>query len=203
MRTVEHGPPLARALSPPCAELNGPAFASRSSQPLNGIMGMLELAKLRSDPDEIKSFIDKAISAGKLLTGLLDDTLDLTRLEHGRATLDIKPISLPALARSCIELVQPLTSLKDIELELRVEDAVASAGECICDARRLTQVLLNLLNKRADRRSNTGLPAGVPSSNPAAPCRLLRSHAHPASQCDQIHARAWHGYSRARNPAVA
>ena len=75
--------------------------------PLNGVLGMLQLALMRSDPDEKDRYIEKALAAGALLTGLLDDTLDLTRLEHGRAILNLASISLPALARSCIELVQP------------------------------------------------------------------------------------------------
>ena len=91
------------------------------------------------------SFIERALLAGDLLKGLLDDTLDMKRLEQGRVVLNVGAVSLPTLARSCIELVQPAAARKHIELVLHIEEAVASAGTCGCDARRLTQVLLNLL----------------------------------------------------------
>ena len=118
-------------------------------------MGMLQLATLAPESEK-QGFVDRALAASALLTALLDDTLDVTRLEHGRAILNVGPISLPALARSCIELVQPSAAPKHIELKLHVEEEVASAGECVGDARRLTQVLLNLLNNAIKFTPNHG-----------------------------------------------
>ena len=134
--------------------------------PLNGIMGMLQLAKTRRDPAEIRSFISRSLVACDQLQGLLDDTLDLTRLEQGRAILNVGPLSPPALARNCIELVEPAAARKHIELVLHIEEAVASAGTCEGDARRLTQVLLNLLNNAIKFTPDNGALRPLPGPDP-------------------------------------
>ena len=131
---------------------------------------MLQLARLRRDPAEIKSFIRRSLTAGHLLEGLLDDTLDLTRLEQGRAILNVGPLSPPALARNCIELVEPAAARKHIELVLHIEEAVASAGTCEGDARRLTQVLLNLLNNAIKFTPTYGMVSlGLATRKPSGP----------------------------------
>ena len=121
------------------------SLAHEMRTPLNGIQGMLQLAKLRGDMGEVQGYIDRSLLACEHLAALLDDTLDVKRLEQGRAILNVGALSLPALARSCIELAQPAAARKRIELDVHIEEEVASAGPCEGDARRLTQVLLNLL----------------------------------------------------------
>ena len=86
-----------------------------------------------------------ALEANTILKELLDDTLDVTRFEQGRCQLHLSRVSLPALARLCVGLVQPSATRKGIELRLRVEEAVETSAECLGDHLRLQQVALNLL----------------------------------------------------------
>jgi signal transduction histidine kinase len=131
------------------AQLKDNFVASLSHEmrtPLNGIVGFLELAKHCSTVEKSHTYVGSALSAAKILERLLDDTLNVTRLEQGRISLDVNAIAVPALSRRCIELVRPMAQAKSIELLVDMEEAVETASECFGDERRLTQVLLNLLS---------------------------------------------------------
>ena len=132
--------------------------------PLNGALGVLQLAKLEvdsvaaemsNDPrqtshylrvDKIRQYVDRALDGGLMLCDLVEDTLNMTRIEQGRFDLDIKPLSLPRLSKTCIELVRDLASPRRIVVESRIEDSIEAAGDVMGDPRRLKQVVFNLLN---------------------------------------------------------
>ena len=62
------------------------------AQPLNGMMGMLQLIKHCDTLEEAMVYVDKALECGKHLDDLLEDTLDVKRFEQGRITLNSKPL---------------------------------------------------------------------------------------------------------------
>ena len=113
--------------------------------PLSGIMGMLELAECCTSMEDMRRHVQEARKASSLLKGLLDDAFDVTRLEHSGCALDMGPVSLPALSRTCISIVRVEAKRKRIELQLQIDEAVEAACECTGDARRLCDVMINLL----------------------------------------------------------
>ena len=121
------------------------AFLSRMSHelrtPLNAILGfgqVLELSPLRAD--DVDS-VGQILKAGNHLLELINEILDISRIEAGRLALSIEPISVDEVIRDSLELVAPLAAERSIRLEAKPADRFVFA-----DYQRLKQILLNLLS---------------------------------------------------------
>ena len=113
--------------------------------PLNAITGLSELAKKNvEDPEKVRDYIEKIENAGKQLLTLVNDILDMSRLEHGeKGTLDYAPMNL----KTCIEdsaslfLQQARREKKVLTITSELENPMV-----YCDQFRLNQILNNLLS---------------------------------------------------------
>ena len=115
--------------------------------PLNAIVGFAQL--LESDPhtplnEEQRDCVERILGAGWLLRELIDDVLDLSRIETGRLELKPEDVNVLDLLRECQEAIAAQASEKGVEI-------VNPGGECALrrvriDARRFKQVMLNLLS---------------------------------------------------------
>ena len=111
--------------------------------PMNGILGMTGL--LQDTPlNSEQAFFAQTIktSAESLLT-LLDDILDLSRLESGCVTLEARPFDLLATVTGAIDILRPQARAKLLRLECRIDEA--AKRWFVGDAGRLRQILLNLV----------------------------------------------------------
>ncbi|MFA5016243.1 MAG: ATP-binding protein [Methylobacter sp.] len=125
-------------------------FLSRMSHelrtPMNAIMGFAQL--LETDR-ETPITLDQADNvreirhAGQHLLELINEVLDLARIETGRIELSLEPVEVPLLIGECMALLQPLTLGRRIELKL---DDIDGTGTVQADRLRLRQILLNLLS---------------------------------------------------------
>jgi PAS domain S-box-containing protein len=124
-------------------------FLSRMSHelrtPLNAILGFGKL--LETDPDqpltEIQADNVREIQhAGDHLLELVNEVLDLSRIESGRVDVDLQPVGLAPLLGSCVKQLQPLAAARDITIALELDDCYSVTA----DRTRLNQVLLNLLS---------------------------------------------------------
>jgi signal transduction histidine kinase/ActR/RegA family two-component response regulator len=121
-------------------------FLSRMSHelrtPLNAILGFAQL--LASDPlnDEQRESIDYILKAGDHLLNLINEVLDIARIESGHLTLEYGPTNLNELIVTAIELLRPSAVEQSVRLEFADQEAkpVTIRG----DRRRILQVLLNL-----------------------------------------------------------
>ncbi len=111
--------------------------------PLNGMMGMLELLQTETAPSQRNHYIKTALEAGSSLALLINDLLDLSRLDAEKLQLNNQPCQLVALTQSVIDLVQPLAQKKSLSLAVNINDHLPDWVSI--DAGRLRQVLLNLL----------------------------------------------------------
>ena len=127
------------------------AFLSSMSHelrtPLNAILGFTQL--LRDYPDqplseEQKGHIEQILDGGKHLLGLVNEVLDLSRIESGRLDLTLEPTPLARAVRDSLVLVQPMAEERDIAISF--DAAGASALTVQADPSRLKQVLLNVLS---------------------------------------------------------
>ena len=112
--------------------------------PMNAIMGMTASALRRSTDPEIQSRLDKVIRASKHLLTVINDILDLSKIEAEKMVLDRSPFTMRGLVDELDILVREKADEKSIEL------CFAPAADCaaetlIGDAARLRQILLNLL----------------------------------------------------------
>ena len=125
------------------------AFLSLASHelrtPLTSLSGMLQLLlkKLGGppyDPPVLISYVERALRQVKRLGGLVDDLLEVSRLQQGKYTLHPERVTLQELIGQAVEVAQLTTTRHTIQMELTSEPLVV-----LGDAARLEQVLLNLL----------------------------------------------------------
>jgi PAS domain S-box-containing protein len=111
--------------------------------PMHGIFGMTELALDTSDDSERREFMLRARACAKTLMTLLDEILDFSRLEAGRAELLVQPFDLSEIVFDAVNTVSVTAARKDLEL---VVDADPELPEQVLgDAARIRQILTNLL----------------------------------------------------------
>lgn len=121
--------------------------------PLTSIRAFAEILRDNSDlPDEKRQhFLGVIVHESQRLSRLIEEILDLARLESGRLTLNPVPLDLAALARRSVDAIAQLHQERGIELEMSIE---ADPAMVIGDQDRLEQVIINLLDnagKFADR----------------------------------------------------
>lgn len=151
-------------------------FLSRMSHelrtPLNGILGFGQrLAKsdlAERDQDRVRH----VLKAGQHLLELINEILDLSRIETGRLTFSPEPLSMAVALGDAVELVRPLAAEHQIELHL---DAPPADCYVLADKQRLTQVLLNLLSNAIKyNRSRGSVSVGCSQTGPERLCLSVR-----------------------------
>jgi len=111
--------------------------------PLNGVIGMLELLLSGDLPPEQRERARLAASSGQSLLRLVDDILDVSRVEAGKLELDPREFDLAAWLRDICAVAAEQARAKGLELTLRVRDDLPAT--VVGDDGRLGQVLTNLL----------------------------------------------------------
>jgi signal transduction histidine kinase/CheY-like chemotaxis protein len=121
-------------------------FLSRVSHelrtPLNAILGfaqLLEMEDLTAGQDES---VEHVLRGGRHLLAVIDDVLDISRIESGTLSMSLEPVGLGELLGEMIALVAPLASERQVILELL--DIGGDDLHVVADRRRLKQVILNL-----------------------------------------------------------
>lgn len=126
-------------------------FLSRMSHelrtPMNAILGFGQLLQI-TPPAQIKQkqpeYIQHILEAGRHLLALIDDILDLARIEAGHMQLFMEMIDPGEVLQNCAKLVQSMADQRHIKLDIRLEPG--SAPNLWADKTRLQQALLNLLS---------------------------------------------------------
>ncbi|MER8849795.1 sensor histidine kinase [Mesorhizobium australicum] len=112
--------------------------------PLNSVLGFTELLVdgiYGELPDKAKATVVRVQANGRHLLGLINDVLDLSKIEAGQLSLSLEDYSVGQLVRSTIAAIEPLARAKGLTLATTIpENLPIGRG----DERRLTQVLLNL-----------------------------------------------------------
>jgi signal transduction histidine kinase len=113
--------------------------------PMNAILGFTRIVRRRTEgtiPEKETENLSKILSSAEHLLALINDILDVSRIESGRE--EIRPVELdvPPLVDSCLETVAPLIRSDRVELGGDVESSV---GRMFADDEKLRQILINLL----------------------------------------------------------
>ncbi|MFM1960939.1 MAG: hypothetical protein RL588_2456 [Pseudomonadota bacterium] len=112
--------------------------------PLNGVLTMAEIMAMGELPAEQRKRLDVVRKSGGLLLAILNDVLDLSKIEAGRMTLTDEVFDLEAALSPVRDLFAPSAQEKGLEFEMRVTPA--AAGSWRGDPGRLRQVLSNLVS---------------------------------------------------------
>jgi PAS domain S-box-containing protein len=111
--------------------------------PLNGILGMAKLLQSTGLNDEQRRYVDALRSSGSTLLTLINDILDLSKLEARGVQLDIVEFPLGPLVDSVIEMMMPQAREKGIEITAGIDGALC--GPMMGDDNRLRQILINMV----------------------------------------------------------
>ncbi|MCM1182982.1 MAG: response regulator [Roseburia sp.] len=113
--------------------------------PMNAIVGFTSLALTHIDrKEQVEEYLKKIMTSGNHLLSLINDVLDMSRIESGKIHLEEKLCSLPDILHGLRNIVQADIHAKQMDLQI---DAVDVRDEEIyCDKLRLNQVLLNLIS---------------------------------------------------------
>ena len=112
--------------------------------PMNAIVGFTSLAMKHIDNQErMEEYLKKIMTSGNHLLSLINDVLDMSRIESGKIRLEEKACSLPEILHGICNIVQADVHAK--QLELHVDTMDIRNEDIFCDKLRLNQVLLNLL----------------------------------------------------------
>jgi PAS domain S-box-containing protein len=122
-------------------------FLSRMSHelrtPLNAVLGFGQLLQLEELDRERRESVDQIVRAGSHLMELIDEVLDISRMESGQLRLSLEPVEVCEVVSEAFGMVTPLAAARHVRL---VPNLPACAGVYVrADRQRLRQVVVNLL----------------------------------------------------------
>ncbi len=112
--------------------------------PMNAIIGMTSLALDNADnPEQVRDYLGKIALSSKHLLGLINDVLDISKIESGKMTLNVEPMPLRETIDSIVNIMQPQVAAKNQQFKVIAREILSE--NVYCDGVRLNQVLINLL----------------------------------------------------------
>ena len=143
-------------------------FLSRMSHelrtPLNAILGFSQLLEIERLSGSQRESVEQITRAGRHLLELVNEVLDISRIDSGHLSLTPEPLAVDELLRESLDLIRPLADARDIAL-LTGPGCLTPGRYVLADRQRLRQVLLNLLsnavkyNRPAGQVTLDGAPA--------------------------------------------
>ncbi len=113
--------------------------------PMNAIIGFTSLAAAHIDNrEQVQDYLSKITTSSNHLLSLINDVLDMSRIESGKMKIDEKEASLPEIMHDLKTIVQADITSRQLEFFIDTDDVVNE--HILCDKLRLNQVLLNLLS---------------------------------------------------------
>jgi len=123
------------------------AFLSSTSHelrtPLNSVLGFTQLLQLSDLSPEDRDGVDRILTAGRHLLALINELVDIARIESGDFSLSVEPVSVLPLIREACQLMEPLAAQRGITIRHEQEDPGLAVR---ADRQRLSQVLVNLIS---------------------------------------------------------
>ena len=113
--------------------------------PMNAIVGMTAIASAHiNDPKQVSNCLKKITQSSRHLLGLINDVLDMSKIESGKMTLNDERVSLREIMDSIVSIVQPQVKSKNQKFNISIFDIMSENVHC--DSVRLNQILINLLS---------------------------------------------------------
>ena len=113
--------------------------------PMNAVVGMTSIAMANiNNPERVRDCLKKIVLSSKHLLGLINDVLDMSKIESGKMLLNVEIVSLREVMDNVVSIMQPQLRAKQQKFNVFIYDI--SSETVLCDSVRLNQVLLNLLS---------------------------------------------------------
>ena len=147
-------------------------FLSRMSHelrtPLNGILGFAQLLERELEQPAQREGVAHILEGGRHLLGLINEILDIARIEAGKFSVSLEPVEASEVIASALDLVRPQAAARGIGLST----AVVWRGHLMADRQRLQQVLLNLLSNAVKYNRPEGAVTVSCDRTPSGTCRV-------------------------------
>lgn len=112
--------------------------------PMNAVVGMTAIAQANiDDKEQVQNCLKKIALSGKHLLGLINDVLDMSKIESGKLTLSMDQVSLREVIDGLVNMIKPQVNARKQSFEVFIRNICAE--DVCCDSVRLNQVLINLL----------------------------------------------------------
>jgi len=144
--------------------------------PMNAIIGMTSLAIDHADnPGQVQDYLRKIDLSSKHLLGLINDVLDISKIESGKMALNLETVSLREVMDCVVNMMQPQFKAKNQRFDASAYEIISE--DVVCDSVRLNQVLINLLGNAVKFTPENGSVevAVYQEALPEAPSRV-RTH---------------------------
>jgi signal transduction histidine kinase len=122
--------------------------------PLNSIIGFSQLLEMDAKDDRTKEYIDEILGSSSHLLELINEVLDLSRIESRKMELSIHSYNLNELLGNCLSMIKPVADKSSIQIEDNVS-ALADININV-DEKRFKQVCLNILSNAIKYNSENG-----------------------------------------------
>lgn len=110
--------------------------------PLNGVIGASDLLANKELDEDTQELVSIIKNSGEILLDVINNVLDLSRLDEGKLDLEKEVINIRDVIKSCFDPLQVLSQAKNIELMLTIDDAIPSYY--LTDPSRIRQLILNI-----------------------------------------------------------
>jgi signal transduction histidine kinase/ActR/RegA family two-component response regulator len=188
---------IARETAEASARAKGQFLANMSHEirtPLTAVIGFADLMAAETNlTEKAQTFTRQIQVGGKALLALVNDILDVSRIEAGQVDLDVQPCALHALIRETLELVQLSADRKGLALILSLEGL---PEHVMADRARLRQVLLNLMSNaiKFTSQGSVTLEARYRPDHDGRLCVRIRDTGPGIGEQDQL--RLFHRFSQ-------
>ena len=138
--------------------------------PMNAILGFAQLLKLKSRQpltESQQNYVEHILTGGNHLLALIDQVLDLEKIEAGSLSLSLEPIRLTDVCQECLDLI----STQENKLNLSIKSNLVDTYIIEADYTRIKQIILNLLSNAVKYNRENGL---VTLSCTEAPDKMIR-----------------------------
>ncbi|MCF8039495.1 MAG: PAS domain S-box protein [Desulfohalobiaceae bacterium] len=127
--------------------------------PMNGIMGMIQLARKNTEESKAEEYLEFACQSADHLMDLINDVLDLSKIEAGKLELTHQPLNIHEITKSCVETFRVKARNKGLDLDYSIAEDIPT--NLVGDAGHLRQVLLNVVGNAVKFTSQGGVQVEV------------------------------------------
>ncbi|HEV7272161.1 ATP-binding protein [Pseudoxanthomonas sp.] len=152
----------ARGLAEQAAQAKSTFLATMSHEirtPMSGVLGMLETLAGTGLDDEQRHILAVVEDSAQTLRQILDDILDLSKIEAGALSLERTPIDVAGLVRNTVRMFAPQAAGKGLRITARIDERVAPRHEG--DGVRLRQILFNLISNAIKFTAHGGIEVAL------------------------------------------
>ncbi len=146
--------------------------------PMNAIVGMTAIATAHiDDKEQVQNSLKKISLSSRHLLGLINDVLDMSKIESGKMTLTVERISLREVVEGIVSIVQTQVRGKGQSFDVHIDNIMVE--DVYCDSVRLNQVLMNLLSnavKYTPEGGNIQLSLYQEDAPPSKGENFIRTH---------------------------